>query len=460
MLLVLACASPAPDTGTPPTDTSGGNQAPFVTWADVEPVHLDVEPVLLSATVGDPESPRDLTLAWASSVDGPLDGPARPQDGFATLRVPLSVGAHEITLQATDPQGATGSASVQVTVHSAPTAPTVAVSPDAPTADDVLVAQILQDAVDPDGGAVTYRYAWSVDGALQPDLTSDRVQPNQTLGAQVWSVQVFADDGWAEGAPGHASATIANRPPGPPVAVVTPDPIAAGAQPAVCSVDTEAVDPDGHAVTYVVSWTGDGVAYPAGFGSALGPETATWADDTLPAADTDLADQWTCALSADDGWDVGDAGLASADTVSWIAVGNPKPFSSTTTVKGGFVIATPVTLESYGDAFAIGLTSRSDAVDVRLALYADSGGPSGLIAQTEWAALQTGDNLLALPEQTLAEGTYWLALQLSDDAVLPYTTSASHSAEYQVASGRLPDPMQGKELVGQQFNIWLLVKDD
>jgi hypothetical protein len=459
LLALLACASPAPDTGTV-RDDSDGNQAPFVSFADGEPVSLDVDLVLLSATVGDPETPRDLSLAWRSNLDGPLDGPERPLDGFATLRTTLSVGVHTVTLDATDPQGATGSDSVEITVHSAPTAPEVALSPASPTADDVLVVQVLQDAVDPDGASVTYRYAWSVDGQAQPDLVDDRVQPNQTLGAQEWSVQVFADDGWAEGPPGEATVTVANRPPGPPVAAVTPDPIAAGAQGAVCAVESDAVDPDGHAVTYSVAWTVDGQAYPGSFPDVAGPGSSTWADDTVPAVDTDLGEVWTCALSADDGLDVGEPGLASADTVSWVAVGNPKPFSSTTTVKGGFVIATPVTLSRYGDAFAVGLTSRSDAVDVRLALYADSGGPSGLIAQTEWAALQTGDNLLALPEQTLAEGTYWLALQLSDDAVLPYTTSAEHSAEYQVASGRLPDPMQGKELVGQQFNIWLLVKDD
>jgi hypothetical protein len=45
-------------------------------------------------------------------------------------------------------------------------------------------------SLDREGGTVSSRYAWSVDGVLQADLTGDRVPASRTTKGQSWKVVV------------------------------------------------------------------------------------------------------------------------------------------------------------------------------------------------------------------------------------------------------------------------------
>lgn len=103
-------------------------------------------------------------------------------------------------------------ASVSVTIaqgNRAPSAPTVSINPAEPTDDDVLTCVIDTESVDPDGDAVTYTYAWSVDGA-DTGLTGTTVSPSSTESGEQWTCTVTASDGDLENASASASVEIAS----------------------------------------------------------------------------------------------------------------------------------------------------------------------------------------------------------------------------------------------------------
>lgn len=97
---------PGPDPNDPPSVsiTSPDDGATFDAGADVT----------LEGSASDPEdgSLTGSSLAWSSDVDGDLG------TGTSVTVSDLSEGAHEITLEATDSEGATASSSVSITVGS------------------------------------------------------------------------------------------------------------------------------------------------------------------------------------------------------------------------------------------------------------------------------------------------------------------------------------------------------
>ena len=105
--------------------------------------------------------------------------------------------------------GTAASASVTIAQgNRAPSAPTVSINPAEPTDDDVLTCVIDTESVDPDGDAVTYTYAWSVDGA-DTGVTSATVSPSATESGEQWTCTVTASDGDLENASASASVEIA-----------------------------------------------------------------------------------------------------------------------------------------------------------------------------------------------------------------------------------------------------------
>lgn len=89
-----------------------------------------------------------------------------------------------------------------------PSAATIAITPPSPTDEDTLTCTILNEAVDPDGDPVSYRYSWSLDGA-DAGLASATVSSSLTSGGQAWMCEVTPTDGTLDGPPATASVTIA-----------------------------------------------------------------------------------------------------------------------------------------------------------------------------------------------------------------------------------------------------------
>lgn len=187
--------------------------------------------------------------------------------------------------------------------NEAPGAATVAIAPSLPTDADDLLCEIRTPASDPDGDAVSYRYAWTVDG-VDSGLSGAQVAASFTSVGQAWTCTVTPSDGALDGPAASATATIVNenRAPDAPGVSITP------AEPGddddlVCAVTAESVDPDGDAVSYRYAWALDGV-------------DAGLDDPTVSAALTSAEQVWTCSVIPTDGSLEGEPGSASVTVLS------------------------------------------------------------------------------------------------------------------------------------------------
>jgi len=94
-----------------------------------------------------------------------------------------------------------------------PLAPTVEVTPASPIDSEDLVCSVTAPAVDPDGDAITeYSFLFLVDGQQSAyglsggdEFDTLSVPASATSAGEVWTCQVWADDGVAAGA-GHVGA--------------------------------------------------------------------------------------------------------------------------------------------------------------------------------------------------------------------------------------------------------------
>lgn len=169
-------------------------------------------------------------------------------------------------------------------VDDPPSAPTIAITPLAPTTSDDLVATVTTPSVDPEGAVVHYTYAWSKDGVLVPTLTTDTVPASATAAGETWSVDVIPDDGLQSGPAGRASVTIAevvigNRPPTIVTATIAPTTPRTN-DTLTLSVTTQDLDL-GDTVTLTYAWFVGAAASPVGTGATLDGKVAFARDDVV-----------------------------------------------------------------------------------------------------------------------------------------------------------------------------------
>jgi hypothetical protein len=187
--------------------------------------------------------------------------------------------------------------------NEAPGSATIAITPAIPTDADTLACEVRTQATDPDGDAVSYRYAWAVDG-VDSGLSGAEVAASFTSVGQMWTCTVTPTDGALDGASESASATVVsdNRAPSAPTVAITP------AEPGddddlLCSVTTDGIDPDGDPVSYTYAWTLDG-------------EDAGLSSASVAAGLTSPTQEWTCTVTPTDGSLAGGAASASVTIVS------------------------------------------------------------------------------------------------------------------------------------------------
>jgi hypothetical protein len=230
----------------------------------------DGDTITFAATVSDgQDAPSDLGLSWVSDRDGEVDTTATSTGaaGFATDT--LSVGAHTVTLTATDTVGLTGSDAVSFRVNGLPSAPTVAITPASPDSTDDLTAAISVAATDPEGDAISYTWSWTRGGTATSHTTA-AIPAADTTRAEVWVATATPSDGYGSGTAGDASVTIGNA--APIISSVTLSPTSPETDDTV-SATVVSSDPDGDSVSYTYAWTVNSTAV-AGTTASLSGVTA------------------------------------------------------------------------------------------------------------------------------------------------------------------------------------------
>lgn len=257
----------------------------------------------------------------------------------------------------------TGRVDADAIPNEPPSAPEVVIAPDDPYTLDDLLAEITVEAEDPDGDALTYRYAWSVDG--QPvDADGESIGSAETAVDQVWQVQVRANDGVNEGEPATAEVTILNTPPALTALEILPD--------GPTTVDfltcvPSSFDEDGHAVTYSYVWDVNG--------ELVGADEPELVPSAFQRGDT-----VTCTVTPLDDREAGEP-----DSVS-VVIGNAPP-----EVVGVEIEPSPARTTDTLTCIASGYDPDDDAVSLDYAWTVDgvAAGTGSVLVSTAFVKDQT-----------------------------------------------------------------------
>ena len=156
------------------TDPDNDPLAMDYTWTINGQIWSDTQAIVLDQTY----APAGATLRCIASAEDPYGATASPVSVATTIRSFGSGG------------GQINSTSAPVLLSTAPSEPTVTITPDSPTTDDDLFCEAT-DSVDPDGTAITYHYVWSdgVDAIVSQTLESHWTSPED-----IWSCSAYAVD--------------------------------------------------------------------------------------------------------------------------------------------------------------------------------------------------------------------------------------------------------------------------
>jgi hypothetical protein len=295
------------------------------------------EPWTFAAQVSDAEDVAgDLRVRWESDRDGVLLEGAPDATGASGLVQELSVGAHVLTVTATDTAGLAAVQRLPLTVNGLPSAPGVSLSPAAPYGDDELLVSIDVPSTDPEGDRLTYGYAWYRDGVASGASSGATLPAGATARGDTWRVEVWASDGRGESPVGSAGVTILNTPPTLAGATLTPAAPTRGST--LSCTPAGAADADGDSVSVTYAWTLDGVA--AGSGSTLaGP----FAAGTVAV----------CTLTPHDGTDAGAPVSATVTITNTAPVVTSVSLSPATVRTDDTLTATVVSSDADGDSVSL-----------------------------------------------------------------------------------------------------------
>lgn len=193
-------------------------------------------------------------------------------------------------------------------VNGAPfTSPTVTIANTAPVVNGAVVITpglartndtltVTTSFSDADGDTVTPTYAWSVNGAVVQDSTSNMLAFTYFVRGDTVSVRVTPSDGVASGTPATSNTiTIGNTTPSVPGIQGTPDIAVPGQDDILCEVIAPSTDPD----------TADTVTYQFEFREgASAPTTSTPSGPLaayVAASQLALGEVWSCRARATDG---------------------------------------------------------------------------------------------------------------------------------------------------------------
>lgn len=194
------------DASAPATDS--------VTVGNTPPSLVDA---VITPTTAYTNTQLTVTPSGWSDADG--DAPAYVYEWFADT---APVGTDAATLDASEfvkdevitavvtpvdasSSGASITAAGVTILNTLPTAPTVGISPSAPTDADPLTCSVSAGSYDADGDSVTYAYAWT-NGSTT--ATGASLPASSTAAGQTWTCTVTPDDGDGLGPAGAASVSV------------------------------------------------------------------------------------------------------------------------------------------------------------------------------------------------------------------------------------------------------------
>ena len=458
------------DTGTVLTDSvTIDNSAPSISSVSVTPSAPGVGDTLTCSYSGysDADSDADQsTYSW--TIGGTEVGTS------STLSSGYSSG-DTVTCEVTPYDGTdTGTALSDSALieNTAPVISNISISPSSPVYGSTM--SVSYTTTDADGDAVTVAHAWYVGSTQVSTSTSISVSSYAVEGDTIY-VELTPEDADDQGSTGTSSTvTVGNTPPTDPVIDATDDP-ESGVDDILCEITTASTDVDtADTVSYVFTWEADGAVYPDDYGSATGPDTTTYTDDTVPAADTTLATDWTCTVYATDG-DDSSSSVDDTSTVlpsSGVISGTRDTIASSCSSLGvhnkSYALAQSFTLSSSATVTGFGIgfdtASASQCTTCAFAVYDDDSGPDNLLGEGSGSCSAGGEVEITLGStfSIPSSGTYWVAhsgdscsgsgtnFQVCESTTSADTWYVSHS------SGAMPDPFGGTNYTDTEFATWVI----
>ena len=117
----------------------------------------------------------------------------------------------------------------------------------------------------------------------------------------------------------------------------------------------------------------------------------------------------------------------SVDGTQLYQFGWPMPFSATTSIPQGTVVAYKISVTATSNLDSFGIWVPAASGDFRMALYANSNNaPGGLVAQMPVRrALVNGNNTADItPDPSIPVGDYWLVLRVGQGTAVGYSTAS------------------------------------
>ncbi len=190
-------------------------QVDFVTLSPTEVYTNTVVNAVATASDADGDS-VSLQYAWSSDAGTDLSGETGSTlDGAAAFSKNETITVSVTPVETGDPTAFGASATASVTVlNTPPTAPGIEITPDEPVGGlDDLVCSVDTAATDADDDALTYGFAWEVDGTAYTGTPSETATTSTVSGTEAetgeaWTCSVTADDGAETGPATEATVDV------------------------------------------------------------------------------------------------------------------------------------------------------------------------------------------------------------------------------------------------------------
>ncbi|MFH1849100.1 MAG: tandem-95 repeat protein [archaeon] len=266
-----------------------------------------------------------------------------------TFTYPDGVSGESVKITVTDPQGATATATLAVTVtavNDLPSTPEIGVYPKTNlTAGSTIICNVTRRSTDPEGVSVSYIYNWYRNGVLNATSTTASVSyalPAAVSAGETWTCAVVATDGSGNSSADLDHVVVGNTPPTTPTIDLLPN-LAYTNNTLTCSITQASTDADSNPVTYKYKWKKNGILQPALIRSYVGPGNTT------------SGETWTCTVQANDTHSLSAVTSKSTDS---LYIYNSRP-----RITAYSPLTNPTIAETGSQAFTV-TASDADASDI------------------------------------------------------------------------------------------------